>query len=306
MEVYDGLPTYSWDARSTESIDLFKYSATNQNRSLFWILQAVLAQKIQLNHLPGRSIGEERYLTQRVRRIIAGDDTKSVQEQRFAFPLMIPVALQACIEEMRYRYYEIAHSTLPSILIPVHDPSRQRPTTATLPLLQDSWDETGNLRYWVISNESMWSGQHRVLDEITEFLLILFSWFTRKQPAMPHGQPGYNTDHPHCLWYIADFLRRRLILPKAANAPQSGQVLSEREARLFRAWVCTRPPPYASQDWEVTHEGLDSIEAELNVEGNIEEELFWQDGDEGVWKNEEGVPSWRDSDDTFGLTGLSI
>ena len=105
---------------------------------------------------------------------------------------------------------------------------------------------------------------------------------------------------------MADFFRRRLILPKTSHTLQKGQVLSEREARLFRAWAITRPPRYTNQDLNDFDESFESVEDELDQEGNIEEELFWQDGDEGLWDNEEGLPSWRDSDDTFGLTGLSI
>ena len=152
----------------------------------------------------------------------------------------------------------------------------------------------------------MWSGQHRALDEINELLLMFFNWFARKRPfAIPIRPHVYSTDHSQCLWYIADFFRRRLILPKTSNTLQRGQALPERESLLFRAWATTRPPKYANQDLNAFEESATSIEDELDQEGDIEEELFWQDGDEGIW-DEEGVLSWRDSDDTFGLAGLSI
>lgn len=286
-------------------MESFKKEVNRLNNSLSSRLREVLAEKLQLPYLPASFNSRERYLTHLSRRVIIGDDIKSVQRQKFALPLVIPVALQTCIEEMGYRYDEILNSALSNVLIPVHDPSSHRPTTAMLPSLQDNWDERGNLRFWRISKESVWSGEHRALDEITELLLMLFSWFARKQGRNPEWYL-YGTDHPHCIWYMADFFRRRLILPKASNALQRSQVLPEREAHLFRAWALTRPPRAANQARNHFLESVNAIEDVLEVEGIMEEKLFWQDGDEGSWEWEEGVPSWGDSEDTLNMDNLSI
>ena len=129
------------------------------------------------------------------------------------------------IEELSYHYGDLSDNSLSAALIPVHDPSRHNLITTTLPSLPETMSESGNIRYWLITNESMWAGQHRVLDEVAELLLMLFNWFTldRKTWRM-EAQPRYGTDDPQCIWYIADFFRRRLILPTTSNTLQRHQV----------------------------------------------------------------------------------
>ena len=290
-------------------MDTFSDKANRYNEYLFRTLINALSDKLQ--HYQGSSqlyvAIRERYLSYRVRRLIAGDVIGSVQSMGFTLPLVIPMALETFLGELNCLYEELQENALSEILKPVHDPSRYTPKTARLPSLQDTWDESGNLRFWLISNKSMWAGQHRAFDEVTELLLMLFNWFTRDQPwQLGRRQLTYNTDDSQCIWYIADFFRRRLILPKASSALQKGQILSERESHLFRAWVLTRPPKCASSVRNHLDTDIARIEDELDRAGDIEEKLFWQDGDEGLWDNEEGVPSWRDTDDTLGLAGLSI
>lgn len=304
LEIYDGLPTYRWDATSTADMSIFRHNANRYNGYLFGVLRFALLEKLQLNPAPYFPADSwERYLTHRVRRLIAGDVIGSVQSMGFALPLVIPMALETFLGDLNCHCKELQENALSEILKPVHDPSRYTPKSARLPSPQDTWDESGNLRFWLISNKTMWAGQRRALDEVTELLLMLFSWFTRNQPF---GSWRHNTDDPQCIWYIADFFRRRLILPKASRALQKGQNLSERESRLFRAWVLTRPPKRANFIRNHSDSVIARIEDELEREGDIEEKLFWQDGDEGLWDNEEGVPSWRDTDETLGLAGLSI
>ena len=197
LDIYDGLPTYKWNAHATTDMETFENNANRYNDYLFDTLRYALTEKLQPYHGEINHSRRERYWTQRVRRLVAGNNISFVQARWFALPLVIPMALQTCIEETRYRYDEFPDSTLSNVLVPVHDPSRYRPTTVRIPSLQDTWDESGNLRYWLISNETMWSGQHRALDEIKELLLMLFSWFARKQAI---GQHVYSTDHPQCLW----------------------------------------------------------------------------------------------------------
>ena len=307
LEIYGGLPTYKWNVSSTADMNKFRDKAYRYNDWLFGVLKCALTEKLRLDppYFPDDSW--KRYLTHRVRRLIAGEFTGSVQSRGFTLPLVIPMALEIFLGELNCRYEEIQENALSEILKPIHDPSRYKPKTARLPSPQDTWDESGNLRFWLKSNKSMWAGQHRALDEVTELLLMLFNWFTRDESwQLPRHRPTYRTDDPQCIWYIADFFRRRLILPKASSALQKGQNLSQRESRLFRAWVLTRPSQPAILDRDHSDGDIERIKNELDNEDAIEEGLFWQDGDEGTWDNEDGVPSWRDSDDIFGLAGLSI
>ena len=288
-------------------MDSFRSNANHYNDYLFHTLKHALTEKLQLHYRQIHLGCRERYLTHRSRRLIAGDVIGSVQAMGFALPMVIPITLESFLRELSYRYDDLPENALSELLVPVHDPLKYRPITTNLPTLQDTWDESGNLRFWLIPNRSMWASQHRALDETNELLLMLFSWFTRSQYHQFQGPgPTYSTNNPQCIWYIADFFRRRLILPKASSTLQTGHNLSERESRLFRAWVLTRPPKRRNPDRGYFDRVIERIENELDREGDSEEKLFWQDGDEGMWDNEDGVPSWQDSEDTFGLTGLSI
>ena len=211
------------------------------------------------------------------------------------------------------------YNALSKILVPVHDRERYNPTTARIASLQDTSDESGNIRYWRITNDSMWAGQHRVLDEVAELLLILFTWTTRDLPLPPYADPArrdFRTDDPQCIWYIADFFRRRLILPKTSETQQGNHSLSDREARLFRAWVLARPPKRVARQGSDFDADIPPIEAELEEERDIADGPFWRDGDEGTWDSEPGVPVWGDfkdvasrdgtgGEDTFDMSGIS-
>ena len=51
---------------------------------------------------------------------------------------------------------------------------------------------------------------------------------------------------------------------------------------------------------------MEQVEDELGKEGDIADELFWKDGDEGAWDDELGVPMWRHFDDYLDLRNLSL
>ena len=246
-------------------------------------------------------------------------------------PLILPTPLETYFSEiLNRRYVELPNNALSTILIPVHDPSKYNPAGLALPSLQDTLSESGNIRYWLITNEGMWAGQHRALDEVAELLLMLFCWFTRARPDWFTPRllwyPKFDTDDPRCIWFIAEYFRRRLILPRTSDTLQKDETLSEREARLFRAWALTNPPRYETEDRNYFDETIEQVEDELERgadkhdkdvwqvededesqrERDVDDKLFGQDGDEGTWDCEEGVPMWRQFDDIFDLRNLSI
>ena len=95
LEIYDGLPSYKWGPKSTNSMDKFKENANYYNSYLFWRLVDIIREK--LNNPRGRFgvnnfgfAGRKGYLTNRSSRLIAGDNAGSVQARNFAMPLVIP------------------------------------------------------------------------------------------------------------------------------------------------------------------------------------------------------------------------
>lgn len=275
----------------------FKTNAMSHNGYLFSALRKAIEEKLNIHPGQGQYVG---YLTRRIRRLIADSDIESVQAKQITMPLVIPLALQTYItDELGHQYDDIQGNALSSLIIPAHDTSKYDPSTATLPSLYDTSNESGNLRYWLITNKSMWAGQHRVLDEVAELLFLLVNWFAKNRGVWTNDAAlRYGTDTPECIWHISEFLRRRLILPETSNTVERGQILPEREARLFRAWALTRPPRVvihsAEEEDEYDDSRMQKLQDELAKEGDIADERFWKDGDEGIWDDEEGVPVWQD------------
>ena len=175
-------------------------------------------------------------------------------------------------------------------LIPLHDASKYDPSTGILPPLQETTHESGNLRYWVITNESMWAQQHRVMDEMAEQMWSLFHWFNA---AFDTSTVGINESD--CKWYLARSFRRRVVLPEvsAISSPTMKAGLpSLREALLFKPWAFATPiSPYRGHEYQTGT--VHKLFNDAWVRYPFDDSLFWQTSDEGIW-DEEGVPSWTD------------
>lgn len=187
-------------------------------------------------------------------------------------------------------------------LIPIHDPSKHNLATAALPSLRDTTTGSGNLRYWVITNENIWAGQHRVLDEMAEILWSMFHWFNQivsETILRPRSQPRsgpISADHPESVWHLARSCRRRIVLPQVVDDQNTCDIVyPPREALLFRQWAFRSP---VIVGWERGETQINSSKHTLfnalAVQYPFPDNLFWEDGDEGEW-SEEGVPPWRDS-----------
>ena len=176
-------------------------------------------------------------------------------------------------------------------LIPVHDTSKYDPSTAVLPSLLDTSSESGNLRYWVITNESMWAQQHRVMDEMAELMWSLFNWFNQA-----FGNGTNMTGEPECKWHLAQSLRRRIVLPEVS--PYSSFAMKAglptlRETLLFRPWAFATPITLDRRRSGDPDQGEDCHELfkEECFLYPFSDDLFWHESDEGNW-NEAGFPSW--------------
>ncbi|KAL9609564.1 MAG: hypothetical protein Q9167_005674 [Letrouitia subvulpina] len=259
---------------------------TDLNDGLFSSLRKIINSRV---HQQGTYRG---YLTRRIRHTIDGEDLTSVQAKQLTLPLVIPADLQDFItQEITSRYPELG-SLARGLLIPIHNPNGYRPLgLPALPPLVDNNTESGNLRYWLITKESMWAGQHYALGEAAKLLSVLFQWFflLGDNENFSHDRNGVlnrGTDNPNCIWYVADELRQQLILPNLeTSAPTTRRLgIPLKEALLFRSWVAEAPETEdADAFW--------SQRAPMDEDSTVDDSLFWKSGDEGDWE-EEGAPGW--------------
>ncbi|KAL9046234.1 MAG: hypothetical protein Q9214_000881 [Letrouitia sp. 1 TL-2023] len=262
-----------------------EYNADFTNQGLFSRLRENVESRVH-----GRGTYRT-YLTRKIRHIFDGSDFTAVQAKQLTLPLVIPADLQDRItQEISSRYPEV-ESLVRSLLIPIHDPATYRPLgIPALPPLVDNDTESGNLRYWLITSESMWSGQHYALDEATELLSILFQWFfllddNEDDRRDKNGIEG--TDNACCIRYIADELRQLLILPNLeTSAPTARRLgIPLKDALLFRSWVAETPE---TEDWDTF---WDQRAPSMGEASTVDDSLFWKSEDEGDW-DEEGAPAW--------------
>lgn len=156
----------------------------------------------------------------------------------------------------------------------------------------------GNLRYWVITNETMWAQQHRVLDEIAELLWSLFHWFN--QASGIDGGTGTTrtrTDRSACKWHLARSFRRRIVLPEVSDqsaVTMKSGLPSLRETLLFRPWAFASP---ITTDRSFTGQEGGNGGHDLFIDGcaryPFPDDLFWHESDQGDW-DEGGAPSWTE------------
>ena len=193
--------------------------------------------------------------------------------KQISLPIIIPYELESRLQDHIIPSFPDVPSGDKLLLIPVHDPSKYNTTAAIIPSLQDTPSEAGNLRYWILSNQSMWACQHRIIDEIFEVMNSLFHWFRHDTSSRNHG---YSTAHKEAIACIAKAFRRRIILPDVpTNIPQ-GASLSQTEAKLFRAWAFAVPHAMYGN----LAEDLDDRDVEFDEYAYmypVPEELFWKD-----------------------------
>lgn len=266
-------------------MDDFERKVDEYNDRLFRLLRETVGARLNIDPYQGSYVG---YLTRRIRHLVVGRDLESVQSKQLTTPLLIPMCLESYIKnDLGLQYDGIPNDTLSEILLPAHDPLKYDPANTSVPSLPDTVEEKGNLRYWLVTNTSMWACQHRVLDEVSELLAALSEWFARSFPTTN----DFGTDNDECIRHLIESFRRRLVLPEMPDTTERGQILPSREGRLFRAWALTRPPT-VERSYEVDSEIMQQFEDDLANEEDVADNLFWRDGDEGLW-DEEGVPVWQ-------------
>ena len=197
-------------------------------------------------------------------------------EKQIAAPITIPYDLELHIRGL---HSHLAQSVFPNSthLIPVHDPTRHDAANAFLPSLSsNATDESGNLRYVVITNESMWAGQHRVLDEISEIYWILFHWLIKSVLF----EIGSGTQSSACVFHMADGLRERVLPEFIIDDTATRSCPPIPEALLFRAWAfCKTRARYDTED--KANKSAHELFEEEAIRYPFPDELFWNEGDEG-------------------------
>ncbi|KAL8925780.1 MAG: hypothetical protein Q9208_003277 [Pyrenodesmia sp. 3 TL-2023] len=266
-------------------MDDFETKVNDYNDRLFRTLRTVVGRRLNIDPFQGSYMG---YLTRRIRHLIVGRDLDAVQSKQLTTPLLMPMGLENYIKnELSSQYDGVPGEALSKLLLPAHDPLKYDPANTPVQSLPDTVEEKGNLRYWLVTNKSMWAGQHRVVDEVSELLVALSEYFA-KDILLPDN---LDTGASECIRHLLAAFRRRLVLPEMSDTAERGEILPSREARLLRAWALTRPPA-VERSFEGDDEIMQRLEDELAQDGDVPDHLFWQDGDEGSW-DEEGVPVWQ-------------
>ena len=272
---YDDMSSYSWGPQlsfnafedAIESSDTFHWYSTRRN----------ICDKLGIQLTTG--FGD--WSTRRLRRQIIGRDLDHVMSKQITLPVLIPYDLENFISnELRELYPDIpAEFTDSPCLIPIY---RADTTNTFIPPLQDQANERGNLRFWLIKNDTMWSGRHRAVDEVFEVLWSLFHWFaqtTFRDTMLMHR----DTSTSVCINQLARTFRRRIVLPGVDEAEELGVGLpSKREALLFRPWALRTPYTGDAYYWRVSagkhvtfHDGA--------FRYPFDDSLFWVgDEEEGV------------------------
>lgn len=221
-----------------------------------------------------------------------------MQEKQITIPVNIPFELENyLLSIIPQEYHDIPSHFLDfKPLIPIHDYTKYNASLATLPSLLDTAAESGNLRYWVITNESMWACQHRVLDEFAELMWTMFHWLNQAISASSMAGNSTLGDTTAWTWQMARSFRRRIVLPEVPDngvscVPLKYGLPSLRETLLFRPWAFSNPAKPERESVEsndVSHELFDDDA----VMYPFPDDLFWDASDVGTWDDGEGVPEW--------------
>jgi len=270
---YDEYPSYSWNENF--DIDQFAQALDHSNTSHWDKVKSAICRKLGIPETLG---GFGTFSTRMLRRHVHGPDLASVQRKQITVPVIIPTGLEDYLTNVLPQEYSSLswHTPRFRCLIPVHDPSKHDPQTTPIPSLRDTAGESGNLRFWTITNESMWAGQHPALDETADVLWPLFLWLNQR--ATPNKGP-LGTDQSDCVWHLARYFRRCLL-------PESG------EANIFRAWALQNPIMPNRENSGTTADESHDLFADERFLYPFPDELFWQAGDEGEWVGV-GVPPWQ-------------
>ncbi|KAK0512294.1 hypothetical protein JMJ35_005422 [Cladonia borealis] len=293
----DDLPEYHWHENT--DIQDFVNDFEGYNAHVWENTKTAICSKLGILR---RDSGFQGYSTRMVRRMVCGPHLAAVQEKQITTPVVVPWLLEDyLLNYLPQRYPVPPHFVDPDatkILIPIHDASRPVPYTTSIPPLADTPDESGNLRYWVVTNRSMWANQHKVMDEFTELMWCIHKWFT--SACNLHRDVNFvqrtvvKFDERENVWALARYLRHRIILPEIPNDPLG----LKRQEVLFKPWVIKGPSSQLAEEDEAGEDvgpqqaGVATVSTST-PEYPLPKQYDWNEGDEGEWTGHD-VPGWID------------
>ncbi|KAI9683635.1 MAG: hypothetical protein M1829_004940 [Trizodia sp. TS-e1964] len=322
IQAYDDMPKYEWDP--SFNMDTLAVRIEDYNDKIFRTAKKLICAKL---HIEYRQTGWKDYLTRRLRRMVHGPDLDKVMEKQITLPLCLSDDfertmtrfLDEAIEETDWLPQE--SKSIPPI-IQMHT---EGVGTEIVPDLIETLESEGNMRIWVISNELMWAGVDRRIDEVFEVLWTAYHWLsTPSEPVMDGDEmiyffgtrlrtryssslkqqsratiiSGDDADQPETPTPLSVAPTEDPGLPyrgATARRPQREQkplgVLSPQEAQYFQSWVFCYPE-------KITRHYTEGTYHELYDEGEViyppPDELFWSSDDqEAVSKNYLGVKEWK-------------
>ena len=297
--VDDDWPEYKWH----ENIDVQEFADNfdGYNAHVWENTKTAICSKLGI---PRRNSGFQNYCTRRVRRFVYGPDLASVQAKQITTPVVVPWLLEDyLLNQLPPRYGLPPYFVDPNatkVLMPLHDPNQYDPHVTGISSLHDTYDESGNLRYWVITNRSMWANQHELMDEFAELMWCIFKWFTSAcnldRDLNSVNQKLLKFDESQCIWTLAHYLRQRIILPELPG----DDLCLRRQGVLFKPWVLKSPSPQSDtkpslEKAALEDEGRQRAEVATASTSTLEyplpNEYDWNEGDEGEWIGDD-VPAW--------------
>lgn len=281
-------PRYRWNNSFT--LQELKNGVTNIHMDLLAATKDGVYENLNID---GRIRGWQGYFTRKIRDQVCGRDLKTVMAKQLTVPITLPSPLEDFLRSLGEHHPDLpAHYLSQPFLIPVHNREawQANQLNPNLPSLHERYSEAGNLRFWIITNESMWSRQHYIIDEVAEILRTL-QYLTVEFPV----------DDPDSVWKTSCMIRRRAMRPDISTAQfyerinttekklrQTTSGLPVREVMLFRSWVFAVP---ILDQWKLA---LDEEDEEDFVSGlefeedgilyPVPEELYWIDNGMGSWQ----------------------
>ncbi|KAI9800277.1 MAG: hypothetical protein M1833_003391 [Piccolia ochrophora] len=236
------------------------------NEDLFVRMQGEISERLGL---PLQRTGYKDYLTRRIRQTVHGENVEAVLEKQMTIPVIVGHDLEEYLKRLMREALQdgcdVPADTQEQLLIPVHEVGHGN---QVLPDLPEDLSPKGNLRYWVIGNETMWAGIDRKIDMVFDVLKTITGWIESR------GTGAY-IDTPSSLHHFAHEYRKMLpySLEGPANKdkgqlgssgdldPASASLINDtsqrcpmsadnggrkdttvcREAHLFRQWVLHWP-----------------------------------------------------------------
>ena len=253
-----------------------------------------------------------------MRRLVWGPDLDAVMKKQITLPVLLPHDLETFMNNMLADLPHLPrHFTAKPMIIPLYNasvhstPNADPAAQPALPPRLDNATAEGNLRYWVITNRSMWAGQHQMVDEMFEVYNTAFHIlrFIGQDMRTYQTFAQHHLDQDAASWYFGRVFRCRALPPSTYMdaATQPGRDVPFHKVRLTRLseWEKLRFHTWIFQSRKTQPDSLYDIKDEEN-DGNIigdgtdhatvpsaSVEPFWKSCDEEQWYGET-VLAWRD------------